>query len=207
MARRRIQASAAADPIGRDHRHPGQRQFQRHGAGFGQRRMRDPERRPLVRLRRPRSAAAPASSSRRRGPPPRRCGMVGRTGSNADALRPQPAERRAEHRHDGAGSRCGGFPAAPAAPAAAASRRVCSLGSGPQRGDLLDQGMTDIAAGRPAQPAIGLRLERQQRQHMVDISGASRAPGPAATPRPKARHNRRSGSRDRGRGPGAPPDG
>ena len=91
-----------AGPIGRDHRHPGERQLQRHRAGFGERRARDPKCRPLVLLRRSRSAARPASSSRPRGPPAARCGMVGSTGSNATSCALQPAERLAEYRHDDA---------------------------------------------------------------------------------------------------------
>ena len=39
-----------AGPVGRHHRHPGQCQFQRHGAGFGQRRVRDAELGPLLLL-------------------------------------------------------------------------------------------------------------------------------------------------------------
>src|SRR3954465_1124514 len=47
--------------------------------------------------------------------------------------------------------------------------------------------MADIAAGRPVQPAIGLRLERQQRQHMIDIfQHRARPPGP---PRPHRRRD------------------
>ena len=42
--------------------------------------------------------------------------------------------------------------------------------------------------------AMHLRLERQQRQHVIDIARAWRARGPAATPRPTARRSRRSGS-------------
>ena len=189
MARCRIQASDRAGPIGRDHRHPREREFERHGAGFGQRRVGDPECRALVLLRRPRPAARPASSSRPRGPSARKCGMVGRTGSNAmpsARSRPSVAPKTAMMMPD---------------LAAAASRQhqqnrrlpVPALllgGSGPQRGDLLDQGMTDIAAGRPAQPAVLLRFERQQGQDMVDITAALRAPGPAATPRPKETRSR-----------------
>ena len=38
---------------------------------------------------------------------------------------------------------------------------------------LLDQGMPDIGAGRAAQPLVRGRLERQQRQHMIDVARAS----------------------------------
>ncbi len=46
---------------------------------------------------------------------------------------------------------------------------------------------------RPAEPLHRLRLERQQRQHVIDIRRAWRGRGPAATPRPRGRHSRRSG--------------
>ena len=46
----------------------------------------------------------------------------------------------------------------------------------------LDQRMADIGARRAAEPHMSLRLERQQRQHMVDVArhlaGAPRPPGP-----------------------------
>ena len=64
IARRRIEGLDRADAVGRDHRHARQRQFERHGAGLGERRMRDPERRALLLPRRPRRGAAPASPSR-----------------------------------------------------------------------------------------------------------------------------------------------
>jgi hypothetical protein len=47
--------------------------------------------------------------------------------------------------------------------------------------------MTDIAAGRPAQSNIGLRLERQQRQHMIDIG--QHGARPARPPRPDRGRN------------------
>ena len=85
---------------------------------------------------------------------------------------------------DDAGSRCAGCPAAPAEPAVSASRRFRSSALGRSEASCSVKGMADIAAGRPAQLAVFLRLERQQRQHVIDIAHASRARGPAATPRP-----------------------
>ena len=87
-----------AGAIGRHHRHARQRQFQRHGAGLRQRRMRDPERGALLRLadhdpglHRPvRHALAHRFHQMRHG----RQDQFER-----DALVAQPAERRAEHRH------------------------------------------------------------------------------------------------------------
>jgi hypothetical protein len=57
---------------------------------------------------------------------------------------------------------------------------------GAQLSDLLGQGMADIAAGRPVQLLVRLRLERRQRHHMIDI-GLHRAPGPP--PRPNRRRD------------------
>ena len=54
----------------------------------------------------------------------------------------------------------------------------------PQVAEPLDQRMADIDAARAAQPPVGLGLERQQRQHAIDISehrlGAAGPPGPDA---------------------------
>ena len=54
----------------------------------------------------------------------------------------------------------------------------------PQFAEALDQRMADIDAARPLQPPIGLGLERQQRQHAIDIGphrpGAPGPPGPDA---------------------------
>ena len=178
-----------AGPVGRHHRHACQRQLQRHGAGFGQRRVRDPERRALLlladhdaRLHRP------AFQRVRDRLLQMRHGRQHQFERHALVAAAAPAPGRTPP--CGGGFRCGGFPAAPAAPAAAPSRRCRSVGVRAAADDkLLGQGMADIAAGRAAQPAIGLRFERQQRQHVIDIASASRAPGPAATPRPRARHN------------------
>ena len=57
--------------------------------------------------------------------------------------------------------------------------------TGPQHADLLDQGMTDIAAWRTAEPAIFLRFERQQSEYVVDVSAHCARPagiGPALPP-------------------------
>ena len=94
------------------------------------------------------------------------------------ALLPQQAQRLAEHRHV--------MPdfAAAASRQHQQHRRLCVaasllVGIGPKRADLLDQGMADIGARRPLEPAIGFRLERQQRQHVIDVAAhGARAAGP-----------------------------
>ena len=63
-----------------------------------------------------------------------------------------------------------------------------------QHVEPLDQRMADIGAGRTAEPPVDLRLERQDRQQLVDEAAPSGARGPAARPRPSARRSRRSGS-------------
>ena len=55
----------------------------------------------------------------------------------------------------------------------------------PQFGEPLDQRMADVDAARSAEPRMRFRLERQQRQHAIDI-GAHR-PRPARPPRPDRR--------------------
>ncbi len=143
------------------------REFQRHGAGFGERGARDAERRALFLFA--------DHDSRRDRPAPRALGngfLQMRHGRKHElerhALGPQPRQRLAEHRHV--------VPdlAAPASRQHQQHRRrlvpaFLLLDGGPQARDLLGQGMADIAAGRPAQPAVFLRFERQQRQHVIDI--------------------------------------
>ena len=173
-------------PIGRDHRHAGERQLERHRARFGERRTGDPERRPLFlladhhpRLHRPAPPAPAVTASCR-------CGMVGRTSFEGASLPHAAAQRLRRIPPYDARSRCGDFRAAPEEPAAARPAAVVPPGWA-AAADLFGQGMTDIAAGRPAQPAIFLRFERQQGQHVIDI-GAHRA-CPAGPPRPdRGRH-------------------
>jgi hypothetical protein len=52
--------------------------------------------------------------------------------------------------------------------------------AGPQLGETLNQRMAHIGAGRAAEFGVGCRLERQQRQHMVDIG--AHGPRPAGPP-------------------------
>ncbi len=102
------------------------------------------------------------------------------------SVRPQPAERLAEHLHVVADF---------AAPAARqhqqhGRRRITPpllAGIRPQRRELLDQRMADIRAWRTAEIAMGLGFERQQRQDMVDIP--AHGAGPARSPRPDRRRD------------------
>ena len=55
----------------------------------------------------------------------------------------------------------------------------------PQLGEPLDQGMADIDAARAAEPRMRCRLERQQRQHAIDIGAHRRRPA-----RPPGPHRR-----------------
>src|SRR5262245_36930279 len=56
------------------------------------------------------------------------------------------------------------------------------LGVGPELARLLDNRMTDIAAWRPAELAVHIGLERQQREDVIDVAphraGTGRPPGP-----------------------------
>ena len=56
------------------------------------------------------------------------------------------------------------------------------LGIGPQFGNALDQRMADIAARRTAELDIHRRLERQDGEHLIDIS--AHGAGAAGPPRP-----------------------
>ena len=170
-----------ADAIGRDHRHAGNGKLQRHRAGLGERCARDTERCALFlfadhdpgRDLPARHAVRDRFLQMRHG---------GQHGFECHALgaAAAPAYRRTPPY--GAGSRCGGCPAAPAAPAARRRGVSAHRRMGRKVADLLGQGMADIAARRAAQPAIFLRFERQQRQHVIDI-GAHR-PRPARPPCP-----------------------
>ena len=83
-----------------------------------------------------------------------------------------------------------------------ARRRAASSALGRSSFNLLDQRMSDIAAGRPAEPLVHLRLERQQREHVIDI-GAHGA-RPARPPRPDRRRDVVD-DRDRRRAPAHAP--
>ena len=185
-----------ARPVGRDHRHAGERKLQRHGARFGECRARNPKCRALFlladhdpRLHRPALSASATASCR--------CGMVGRINSNA-ALGLQQAQRLAEHRHvmpdlAAAASRQNQQnrrrgPGAPAPRCRAAAKRSARSGDG-RHSCTADRAACDML---PARTAAAPARDRYSR--------ASRAPGPAATPRPRARHNRQSVSRHRGPG-------
>ena len=150
---------------------------------------------------RPRCAAAPAiapsparsdvdADAGRSAPRPR---AVRRVADSADASRQRPPAA--------AGSRRSGFPAAPAAPAARQAGGAPPRRSGASSRDFVRQRMADIGAGRPAEPRVHLAARTAAAPAHDRYRRASRAPGPAATPRPKARHIRRSGSRDRPRAP------
>ena len=111
----------------------------------------------------------------------------------ADALLHAGRASRRRCRRASRSRRCG----CPASPARSADRRG---GAAPRPSfgrslrDLLDQRMADIAAGRPAELAMHVGLERQQRQHVVDVAAHRCARAPAARPTPTARRSRRSGS-------------
>ena len=70
------------------------------------------------------------------------------------------------------------------------SRRALSSRLGRRSLGDLGQRMADIGAGRPAEPRMRRRLERQQRQHVIDVARASRAPARAARPTPTATRSR-----------------
>src|ERR687894_2315 len=62
--------------------------------------------------------------------------------------------------------------------ASISSARWRTAGTGTELADLLDQGMADIGAGRPAEALVSLRLERFQRQNVVHVGAhLSRPPG------------------------------
>src|SRR5665213_2696745 len=84
---------------------------------------------------------------------------------------------------------------ATASPKTFAIRRVSApparlLCIGPQIVELFDQRMADIGAGRPAQFAHHLRLERQQRQYMVNVAFHRACAAGTPSPYPKGRRNR-----------------
>ena len=164
--------------IGGDRRHAGKRQFERHRAGCGERRPRGSGTRPISPPARRRCAARPASRQRRRGraaedaassaarAPSARPGARTRAMA-APKMREQPADlARAAARQDQDKRRIG----------TPAPRLV---GVRTQIGQALDQRMADIDAGRAAEPPMRRRLERQDRQHAIDIGAhGARAPGP-----------------------------
>ena len=175
IMRRARMASSTTDAIGRDSRHAGEREFERHRAGRRQRRARDPERRPFLAgstTMRGCTAqpAVPARPGRRDAGPsaaraPRRQRACATISIVAPKIREQAphlaAAAAGQHQKD---RRIG-----------IAAARL--LGVGPQLADVLDQRMADIGAGRSAEPRMHGRLERQEREHMIDI-GAHRARPP-----------------------------
>ena len=122
-----------------------------------------------------------------------RCGMVGSTGSNAMPCGPQLAERLAEHRHvvpDLAAPAAGQHQQQRRLRVAArllVGRRAAARRSA-RSGDDRHRCRADRPAGDapPARTAAAPARDRHSR--------AWRGRGPAATPRPTARHNRRSES-------------
>ena len=99
----------------------------------------------------------------------------------SDALLHQAPASRRRCRRASRSRRCG-FPASPARSADRRAGACASASFGRSFADLLDQRMADIAAGRPAELPMHAGLERQQRQHVVDVAahraGAARPPGP-----------------------------
>ena len=101
-----------------------------------------------------------------------RCGTVGTTTSIGPTRSLHQRQRLAEDR---------GKPRDLAAAAARHRQHDRRVGApahrlgvvGAKLADLLDQRMADIAARRPAEPAVHVGLERQQRQHVVDVARAS----------------------------------
>ena len=181
------------DLVGRDHRNAGEREFERHGAGLRQRRARDAEGRALLLRSRPRSAARSATSPLPAAPAPQDAASSAARSRPARPARPRWATvspnvpiRRwiSPLRLPGRTSRIGRRGEPP----------LCLVRVRAQVADLLGQRMPDIAARRPAEPAMNVRLERQQRRARGRHSRASCAHAPAARPTPTARHNRRSES-------------
>ena len=194
IARRRIQASIGAGPVGRHHRHAGQCQFERHGAGFGQRRVRDPERGALLLLadhdlglHRPALHRVHDRFLQMR---------HGRQHQfERHALLLQPRHRLAEHRHVVAD-----FAAAASRQHQQHRRRLRRAARLPRR-SAAARPVARSGDGRHSCRAARAACDRPRARtaaapaHDRHIS-ASRAPGRAATPRPRARHSRRSESRD-----------
>ena len=179
----RSSPSSARHLVGADQRHAGERELERDGARRGERRARAAEGGELLRF---------ADDDARRARPSRgeraHLALDMRQGRQNDVERARLAlgggDRRAEIGHqsrDHRAARAGqgeddrrrrGAPA-----------RLVSVR--PQFGEPLDQRMADIDAVRAAEPRMRFRLERQQRQHAIDIGAhRRRAAGP---PRPDRR--------------------
>ena len=183
MTSGRSSASNARDLVGADQRHAGERELERDGARGGERRARAAEGGELLAL---------ADDDSRRARPARgeraHVAFDMRQGRQNDLERARLAlgggDRRAEIGHQ---SRNHG--AARAGQGEDERRRRGAparlLGARPQFGEPLDQRMADIDAARAAEPRMRFRLERQQRQHAIDI-GAHR-PRPARPPGPDRR--------------------
>ena len=118
-------------------------------------------------------------------PPPRTVsasrGTAGTTTSSAP-IRSATRPPRRRISPPCAGSRRCGCPAAPAAAADRPGAGALPRHSGAARATCSTERMADEGGGRPAQPLHGGGLERQQRQHMIDIGAhgarAPRPPGP-----------------------------
>ena len=113
------------------------------------------------------------------------CGNVGRTAVERPDRLAQQRQARRRNRPSAGGSPSGASPGKTTISGGAAARRRRLRRVGAQFAETLDQRMADIKAARAAEPPVGLRLERQQRQHAIDI-GAHRF-GAAGPPRPDAR--------------------
>src|SRR5262245_41973620 len=60
------------------------------------------------------------------------------------------------------------------------------VGAGAKRSYFFDEGVADVGARRPTQALKDIRLERQHRQYVVDITAHAARP-----PRPPSPHRRR----------------
>ena len=168
------------DPVGDDHRHAGERQFQGHRARGGERRMGAAEGRELLLFAlddaRPHRPVRGALAGSR---PP---------GAAPPAARPRPARTRsltsATVSPNGRISRAISLRRLPGSTSSTGRRAFASGGRSPGAGrsavEPLDERMADIGAGRAAEVAVHRRLERQDREDMVDEAAPSAAPGRAA---------------------------
>ena len=174
---------------------------------------------PASRCRMPR--AQRARCGRRRASRPRSSTMRGRTGQVAVASLTCVGDvrQRRQHQFDGPAraASCAiaspkiaarrrislpGCRAAPAAVGGPAMRRRASSAFGRNSRDPLGERVAHIGAGRSVKPRERRRLERQDRQHLVDISAhrarAPRPPGPHRRRRVVDDRNLRRGSCARG---------
>ena len=171
----------ARDLVGADHRHAGERQLQRHRPRGGERGAGGAKGRELggladhdARLDRPACGARAHFA------------LHMRQGRQDDleraAIARQQRQRARRNRPSAARSPSGASPAARRTSGGSAARRRASSAFGRNSREPLDQGMADIDAARAAEPRVRGRLERQQRQHAIDIGahrlGAPRPPRP-----------------------------